>query len=46
MLSDPVALARIGEAGRKTALRYSWPNVTERIEAHILRARESRSART
>jgi phosphatidylinositol alpha-mannosyltransferase len=44
MLGDPVQLARIGEAGRKTALRYSWPSVTERIEAHFERARESRRA--
>lgn len=33
LLSDRRALERIGEAGRKTALGYSWPSVVERIDA-------------
>lgn len=32
VLADPVALSHVAEAGRKTALRYSWPSVVERIE--------------
>jgi phosphatidylinositol alpha-mannosyltransferase len=37
MLGDPVQLARIAEAGRKTALGYSWRRVAERIETHFER---------
>ncbi len=33
LLADRDALARIGEAGRKTALGYSWPSVVERVDA-------------
>jgi len=32
LLGDPAALAHMGEAGRKTALGYSWPSVVERVE--------------
>jgi phosphatidylinositol alpha-mannosyltransferase len=32
LLADPTLVAQLGEAGRKTALRYSWPSVVERIE--------------
>jgi len=42
ILRDRVGLARIGEAGRKTALGYSWPRVAERIEALYARAQEGR----
>ncbi|MDE0884079.1 MAG: glycosyltransferase family 4 protein [Myxococcota bacterium] len=33
VLRDRVVLERMGEAGRKTALAYSWPSVAERIES-------------
>jgi len=46
ILGDRVTLARVGEAGRKTALGYSWPRVTERIEAIYARARENRKTGT
>lgn len=32
LLKDPTLVGHLGEAGRKTALRYSWPSVVERIE--------------
>jgi phosphatidyl-myo-inositol alpha-mannosyltransferase len=32
VLRDRIELTRVGEAGRKTALGYSWPKVAERIE--------------
>ncbi|MCH2185689.1 glycosyltransferase family 4 protein [Myxococcota bacterium] len=32
VLDDPVQLASMGAAGRKTALRYSWPSVIQRVE--------------
>lgn len=32
LLGHPALVAHLGEAGRKTALRYSWPSVVERIE--------------
>jgi phosphatidylinositol alpha-mannosyltransferase len=40
LLRDRAALAHMGEAGRKTALRYSWPSVAERIEGVYLGALE------
>jgi len=33
VLRDRVVLERMGEAGRKTALSYSWPSVAEKIES-------------
>lgn len=33
VLREPDRVESLGEAGRKTALRYSWPSVVERIEA-------------
>ena len=40
MLGDPVQLRRIGEAGRKTALEYSWPRVVEADRGRV-RARRA-----
>ena len=42
LLTDRDRLARMAEAGRKTALGFSWPQVTERIEHHYVRASERR----
>lgn len=44
LLADRVRLARIAEAGRKTAQSFSWPQIAERIEHHYLRASEHRAA--
>ncbi len=38
VLTDAPRLERLAEGGRQTALRFSWPRVTERIEAQFLRA--------
>lgn len=38
ILGDRVALSRMAETGRKTALGFSWPRVVERIEHHYARA--------
>ena len=40
LLRDEVRAKRLGEAGRATALGYSWPRVIERVEAQMLLARE------
>ena len=40
VLSDRVALFRMAEMGRKTALGFSWPRVVEQIELHYARALE------
>jgi phosphatidylinositol alpha-mannosyltransferase len=32
MLKNPKMSARMGEAGRAKALRYSWPRIADRIE--------------
>lgn len=34
ILKDPERAKRMGEAGRAKALTYSWPRVTDRIEAY------------
>jgi len=43
LLGDRERLQRLGEAGRETALGYSWPAVVERIEAVFERARGQRA---
>jgi phosphatidyl-myo-inositol alpha-mannosyltransferase len=42
LLGDREGLRRLGEAGRETALGYSWPAVAARIEGVFGRARERR----
>ena len=40
LLADRVALFRMAETGRKTALGFSWPSVVERLERHYAKALE------
>jgi phosphatidylinositol alpha-mannosyltransferase len=44
VLRNRVEVARVGEAGRKTALGYSWPKVVQRIERVFETAVETRAA--
>ncbi len=46
LLNDEVRVKRLGEAGRTTALSYSWTSVVERIEAQMELAIERAAGRS